>query len=220
MDVASNWKPIPEGSDPNEYWPSCVWDQMLTLKEKEVEHGERFLYRSIETDVIAHAMERVTGKKLADLISDELWQKMGAEEDANITVDSSGYGLSCGGISSSLRDFTRLGILHLNDGALDGNQIIPTDWINDIRSGNHGLDNASLRSTLPNGKYRNQFWVEDKDKTTVMCIGVFGQLIYIAPEYNMVVVKFSTWPDFLSDEHKLNTLSAIHAIAENHKTKD
>ena len=220
MDVASNWKPIPEGSDPNEYWPSCVWDQMLTLKEKEVEHGERFLYRSIETDVIAHAMERVTGKKLADLISDELWQKMGAEEDANITVDSSGYGLSCGGISSSLRDFTRLGILHLNDGALDGNQIIPTDWINDIRSGNHGLDNASLRSTLPNGKYRNQFWVEDKDKTTVMCIGVFGQLIYIAPEYNMVVVKFSTWPDFLSDEHKINTLSAIHAIAENHKTKD
>ena len=53
-----------------------------------------------------------------------------------------------------------------------------------------------------------------------MCIGVFGQLIYIAPEYNMVVVKFSTWPDFVSDEHKINTLSAIHAIAENHKTKD
>ena len=192
---------------------------MLTLKEKEVEHGERFLYRSIETDVIAHAMERVTGKKLADLISEELWQKMGAEDDANITVDSSGYGLSCGGISSSLRDFARLGILHLNDGALDGNQIIPTDWIDDIRSGNHGLHNDALRTTLPNGKYRNQFWVEDKDKTTVMCIGVFGQLIYIAPEYNMVVVKFSTWPDFLDDAHKINTLSAIHAIAKHQKIK-
>ena len=36
MDVASSWKPIPEGSDPNEYWPESVWDQMLTLKEKEV----------------------------------------------------------------------------------------------------------------------------------------------------------------------------------------
>jgi len=79
--------------------------------------------------VIAHAMERVTGKKLANLISEELWQTMGAEEDANITVDSSGYGLSCGGISSSLRDFARFGILHLNDGMLNGKQIIPRDWI-------------------------------------------------------------------------------------------
>ena len=219
MDVASGWKPIPEGSDPNEYWPDCVWDQMLTLEEKEVDHGERFLYRSIETDVIAHAMERVTGKKLAELISEELWQTMGAEDDANITVDSSGYGLSCGGISSSLRDFARFGILHLNDGMLNGKQIIPRDWIEDIRSGNHGLANESLRTTYPNGKYRNQFWIEDSSKTTVMCIGVFGQLIYIAPEYKMVVVKFSTWPDFLDDTHKLNTLSAIHAIANNYKGK-
>ena len=120
MDVASSWRPKTEGSDPKEHWTNRVWDQMLTLKEKEVDHGKRFLYRSIETDVIAHAMERVTGKKLADLISEELWQKMGAENDANITVDSSGYGLSCGGISSSLRDFARFGILHLYGGKLNG----------------------------------------------------------------------------------------------------
>ena len=36
-----------------------------------------------------------------------------------------------------------------------------------------------------------------------MCLGVFGQLIYIAPAYNMVVVKLSTWPDFLDDDLKL-----------------
>ncbi len=220
MDVASGWKPIPEGSDPSESWPTCVWDQIISLKEKETEHGKRFLYRSIETDIIAHAMERVTGKKLADLISEELWKKMGAEEDANITVDSAGYGLSCGGISSTLRDFARFGILHLSDGILDGKQIIPKEWIEDIRNGQHGLDNASLRELLPNGQYRNQFWVEDKSKMTVMCIGVFGQLIYISPEYDMVVVKFSTWPDFTTAEHKLNTLSAIHAIAENYYSKD
>jgi hypothetical protein len=165
-------------------------------------------------------MERATGKKLAELISEELWQPMGAEEDANITVDSAGYGLSCGGISSTLRDFARFGILHLNNGVLKGEQIIPKHWIDDIRSGQHGLDNASLREMLPNGQYRNQFWIEDKEKTTVMCIGVFGQLIYIAPEYDMVVVKFSTWPDFIDTEHKLNTLSAIHAIAQHYQSKD
>ena len=46
-----------------------------------------------------------------------------------------------------------------------------------------------------------------------MCLGVFGQLIYIAPTYNMVVVKLSTWPNFLDDNFKLDTQLAIHAIA-------
>ena len=46
-----------------------------------------------------------------------------------------------------------------------------------------------------------------------MCLGVFGQLIYIAPAYNMVVVKLSTWPDFLDDDLKVDTQLAIHAIA-------
>ena len=34
-----------------------------------------------------------------------------------------------------------------------------------------------------------------------------------APIYNMVVVKLSTWPDFLDDDLKVDTQLAIHAIA-------
>ncbi len=66
-------------------------------------------HRSIETDIFAHAMERVTGKRLPQIISERLWVPMGAEEDANITVDSNGYGLACGGVSASLRDLARFG---------------------------------------------------------------------------------------------------------------
>jgi len=44
--------------------------------------------------------------------------------------------------------------------------------------------------------YRNQSWVEDNLKETIMCRGVFGQMIYTSPEYNMVAVKPSTWPEF------------------------
>ncbi|MGB2303460.1 MAG: hypothetical protein ACPH6D_02630, partial [Candidatus Puniceispirillales bacterium] len=56
-------------------------------------------------------------------------------------------------------------------------------------------------------------WIEDQNMESFMCLGVFGQLIYIAPAYNMVVVKLSTWPDFLNDEFKADTQLAIHAIA-------
>lgn len=212
-DVASGWKPVPENSPADTYWPACVWDQILSLKDRDAEHGARFLYRSIETDVIAHAMERVSGRKLADLVSTLLWRPMGAETEACFTVDSAGYALADGGFNASLRDFARFGQLHLQGGARDGQQIIPAEWVKDIRSGDHGSFNDMGREFLPNGRYRNQFWIKDSALETAMCIGVFGQLIYIAPEQDMVVVKLSTWPDFVDLTHKINTLRAIDAIA-------
>jgi CubicO group peptidase (beta-lactamase class C family) len=212
-DVACGWKPIPEGAEEETDWPSCIWDQVITLNEQDAEHGSRFKYRSIETDVIAHAMERVTGKRLPQIFSDELWSKIGAERDALFTVDSSGYGLACGGFNATLRDYMRFGLLHLNDGFLNGQQIVSKEWIDDIRNGDHGMFDDVGREAFPNGCYRNQFWIEDDDRETVMCFGVFGQLIYISPEYNLVAVKLSTWPEFLNFEFKVNTLRAIHAIA-------
>ena len=213
-DVACGWKPVPMDMDPDIEWPSCVWDQVVTLKDRDAEHGSRFEYRSIETDVIAHAMERVTGRRLPQLVSDEMWSKIGAEHDACFTVDSSGYALACGGFNATLRDYARFGLLHLNTGVCDGERVVPVDWINDVRSGPHGLFNDTGRELLPNGRYRNQFWIEDANRETVMCFGVFGQLIYISPEYDLVAVKLSTWPDFLDTGHKANTLRAIHAIAK------
>lgn len=212
-DVACGWKPIPKDTPADTWWPGCIWDQIVSLKERDAEHGSHFNYRSIETDVIAHAMERVSGRRLPEVISTELWAKLGAEYDASFTVDSSGYALACGGFNATLRDYARFGLLHLNNGVCNDEQVIPQSWVNDIRSGPHGLFNDTGREWLPNGRYRNQFWIEDADRQTVMCLGVFGQLIYISPEYDLVAVKLSTWPDFIVNDYKINTLRAIHAIA-------
>ena len=80
--------------------PGCIWDQILTLTETERPHGEKFDYRSIETDVIAHCMERVTETRLPELISRELWQPLGCEESASFTVDRAGYALASGGFNA------------------------------------------------------------------------------------------------------------------------
>ncbi|MFK7752744.1 MAG: serine hydrolase domain-containing protein [Sedimentitalea sp.] len=205
-DVAAGWRPRPDDAAD---WPDCVWDQILGLKARDVDHGTRFQYRSIETDVLAHAMERATGQKLADLVSTELWQKIGAEHDACFTVDSAGYALADGGFNASLRDFARFAQVLLEG----GRGIVPAEWITDIRRGPHGLFNDEGRTILPNGAYRNQFWIEDETRETFMCLGVFGQLIYVAPEYDMVAVKLSTWPDFVDADFKIDTLRGLHAIA-------
>ena len=213
-DVASGWKPIPPDADPAFRWPAHMFEQILGLTRLEAEHGSRFLYRSIETDVLAFCMERVSGLRLAELVSRHLWQPMGAEESACFTLDPAGYALASGGLNATLRDYARFGLAILDGGRFNGRQILPPEWVADIRRGPHGLANDYLRLSLPNGCYRNQFWVEDRGRETVMCRGVFGQLIYIAPEHDLVVVKLSSFPDFLNLAYSLDTRRAIGAIIE------
>jgi len=211
-DYASGWKPAPPDTDVSD-WPTCIFDQILSLTTREADHGSRFLYRSIETDVLAHAMERVTGQRLPQIISERLWAPLGTEHDANITLDPSGYGLACGGISASLRDLARFGQAMLNDGMVEGKQVIARSWVDDVRSGDHGLFNEDGRGYFPNGAYRNQFWIEDRDKQGHLCLGVFGQTIYVSPERGMVVVKLSTWPEFTNAEFLKETMAGFHAIS-------
>lgn len=211
-DYASGWKPAPDGLDVSD-WPNCVFDQILTLKDQEAEHGSRFHYRSIETDVLAHVYERVSGMRVPELISKRLWAPMGAEFDANITVDPAGYGLACGGISASLRDFARFGLAMLNDGQVEGRQVIPKAWIADVRGGDHGHFNDEGRAYFPSGHYRNKFWIEEAGKPAHYCLGVFGQSIYVNPETGMVVVKLSSWPDFQDPAMLKDSIAASHAIA-------
>ena len=209
-DVASGWKVKPEGD--GRAWPGTMWEQILSLKTKEAEHGSRFLYRSIETDVVTFALERISGLRLPELMSREIWQKLGVEESANYTVDPAGYGLACGGLNATLRDYARFGQMIAQDGFFNGQQIVPAAWIEETRRGNPKLFGADYRATMPKGAYHNQFWIEDFEQPVLECHGVFGQWIYTDPVHDFVAVKLSSWPDFLNDALFLEGKAALHAI--------
>lgn len=206
VDVASGWKPVAPGSDPAFRWPAHVWELILRLKETTRPHGAAFEYRSIETDVLAFVMERVTGKRLAELVSEEIWQKLGADESACFTVDGAGYALADGGFNATLRDYARFGQMILDDGA----GIVPAAWIAATRNGPCG---PGYSESMPQGGYRNQFWINDPRSRTLSCRGVFGQLIQIDWDNRMVTVKLSSWPDFSNTAYSVATRRAIDKIA-------
>jgi CubicO group peptidase (beta-lactamase class C family) len=210
-DYAAGWKPAPTGVDASA-WPTAMWEQILGLTVAEAAHGARFDYRSIETDVLAHAMERVTGQRLPQILSDRLWQPLGCATDANITVDRAGYGLACGGISASLRDMSRFGLMLLDGGKVEGRQVIPAAWCQDIRHGAHGLYDAENYKNWPNGAYRNQFWIEDSNLGRHYCFGVFGQMVMVAPDTGMMAVKLSSWPEFINTDLYTKTMTALRAV--------
>lgn len=210
MDAACGWK---ERQDPD--WPSSVWELVLSLKDAECPHGASFRYRSVEADVLAFMLERVAETPLADLVSRELWAPMGAELDADFTVDPAGYALGNGGFNATLRDYGRFALLHLRGGEMNGRRVVPAAWIEETRSGARPeLFGGVYREVLPQGAYHNQFWIEDSKRRAYMARGVFGQLIYIDPEADYAVVILSSWPEFVNATRTRIALAAVRAIRD------
>ena len=193
-------------------WPRTMWRLVLSLDALEMPHGTQFRYRSIETDVLGFLLERATGRALAELVSEELWQPMGAEEDAYITVDDAGAALADGGLCATLRDYGRFARLLAEGGRRGARQVIPAEWIEATRAGNREMFRGSYRNVLPDGAYSNKFWIEDGKRRALWARGIFGQSIYVDPEAGFAVVKLSTGPEPSNDARSLESLAAFAAI--------
>ncbi len=209
-EIVCGWKPRRPHID--NALPGCLYDLILMLG-KERPHGSHFQYRSIETDVIAWVLERVTGTHLCDLMSCELWQPLGCEEDACFTVDSAGSALADGGLNATLRDFGRFGQMYCDDGWFNGRQILPAEFVRATAAGDPAVFDSPYKAIFPRGAYRNQFWSHNVDSGCFAARGVFGQLIYIDPRNHLVVVKLSTWPDYVNLPLVQDTFAAIESIA-------
>jgi CubicO group peptidase (beta-lactamase class C family) len=88
-------------------------------------HGEAFTYRTVNTDVLAWIIRRVTQQPFARLLSERLWQPLGAEEDAYLSVDRLGIEFAGGGLNTTLRDLARFGEMMRNRGQFNGCLIVP-----------------------------------------------------------------------------------------------
>ncbi|MGR3394341.1 serine hydrolase domain-containing protein [Pseudooceanicola nanhaiensis] len=206
IDIASGWRPHAQGAA-----PTTIRDVIPTLPRIR-QHGSDFDYRSIETDVLAWALERASGRALAPLLSERIWQRIGPARDACFTVDTAGTALADGGFNATLRDFARIGLLVRNRGRAGETQIVPEGWIDQMRDGDPSVFGEARKLVSPNGAYRRFWWIRDADRGDVYAAGVFGQLIYVDPESDLVVTKLSTWPDFLMPELTADTFRAIDAI--------
>lgn len=191
-------------------------------------HGELFEYRSILTDVLGLVCERAGQAPLAELTSHLLWRQMGAEYDAEVTVDRSGNAMADGGFSVTLRDLARLGQLWLQGGRLLERQIVPGDWVSDTRFADDACRRAFLASPeaaralcpplnqacRPLGHYRNQWWVLDPGRGVLLAAGIYGQYLYVDVSAGVVLAKLSSLPTPLDLEVSADCLAAFAAVTQ------
>ena len=163
---------------------------------KQGEHGERFTYRTANSDALGWIIARATGVPVREQLEQRFWSKLGMEQDAAIVVDAQGTPFGGGGLMLSVRDMARFGEMMRLGGKWNGQQIVPTAAVADITKGGGKAEFAKNGAypTLPGWSYRNQWWVSHNDHGAYMARGIHGQAIYIDPKAEMVIARFASHP--------------------------
>ncbi|MFI8570578.1 serine hydrolase domain-containing protein [Stenotrophomonas bentonitica] len=193
--------------------PRSYYDYLQTV-QKQGRHGEAFGYKTINTDALGWIIARRTGQSVAQLLQSRIWQRLGAEQDAYYTVDSTGTPFAGGGFNAGLRDLARVGQLLLDDGKVDGQPIVPAAAIARIRAG--GSKQAFAKAgyaQLPGWSYRGMWWISHNDHGAYMARGVHGQALYIDPTARVVIARFGSHPVAANSANDPTTLPAFDAVA-------
>jgi len=211
MERSMGWAPRNHGD------PLGMYPYILTVRGEQP-HGGVFVYRSIDTDVLGWICERAAGRRMADLISERIWQPSGAFHDAQITADPLGTAVHDGGMSATLRDVGRFGQMLLDGGRVGERSVVPGWWLDTAFAPPPDVREAFARSEsepfLPGGWYRNQFWFVPGDSGPILlCLGIHGQLVYVEPSTATVGVKLSSWPVPQDPARLTATVAAFRAVA-------
>jgi CubicO group peptidase (beta-lactamase class C family) len=196
--------------------PDSIFGFLQTLK-KQGEHGQAFAYKTCNTEVLGWIVQRITGQSIAQLISERIWQKIGAEEDAYVLVDRIGMAMCGAALNLTLSDMARVGEMMRCMGAFNGKQIVPEAVVADIAGGADRDHFAKANYvTLPGWSYRNQWWNSHDKFGSYTARGIHGQVIWVAPKAELVIARFASHPTAANGNGPLDhvSLPSYAALAE------
>ena len=89
------------------------------------------------------------------------------------------------------------GVIHKNNGANKNGQIVPENWIDDIKKykDNSSYLNQDKLERFPNGNYRSKWYQTGFDENEFCAIGIHGQNIWINPKKELTIIRMSSASD-------------------------
>jgi CubicO group peptidase (beta-lactamase class C family) len=197
----------------------------------EGEPDRAFRYQSVNTQLLAMAIERVTATPIARYLESRIWQPMGAEFDASWSLDSHARGTARAFCCLNARavDYARFGLVYLNSGRFNGKQIVPAAWVAQSTAAQSlaGIDDAARRNierpASPNPVFYAWQWrrpaadaaaganpIDRAPGPDFYAQGLYGQILYIAPESSTVVLRLGSrwgevnWPVWMGQVARAN----------------
>lgn len=176
-------------------------DRALQLMTSARPPGTRYEYASPNTNMLALLIERVTGRRYADVVQQRIWSRIGAEGDGLLGLSPDGRPIAHGMYSSRLRDLARFGLLFTPSGqradvlskrALA--RMTDPDQNAHFRTATAVIDHlhAKLGERPVNALAQWDAIFADGD---LFKSGYDGQALYVSPQQDLVIAVFSTSKD-------------------------
>ena len=149
-----------------------------------------FNYATLDTSVLGCILERAVGKSGSEYMSERLWKPAGMENDAYWIMDgpdSVGREFYGAGLSVTARDHARYGLMFLNGGMANGQQVVPAEWVQEATIADEGYEPTEDGSPLG---YQYQWWTY-ANSDAYAALGLHHQYIYVDPTNDLVIVKVS-----------------------------
>jgi CubicO group peptidase (beta-lactamase class C family) len=183
---------------------------VLPFNTRERPPGQRYNYASAETQVLGLVVRAATGRTLSDYLAEKIWQPMGAEADAAWVVDRGGYETAFSSFNATLRDYARFGLLLAHDGARDGKQIIPKEWVIDATT--VSAPHVGFGTVQQYFGYGYQTWLVPGKDRRFFASGFRGQAIFVDPKTKVVMVHMAARDG--PDPGYREQVSLWHSVAE------
>lgn len=152
--------------------------------------GTAFFYNSVGSTLLGEIIRRKTGDDLDTFLRKNLYEKIGIDPEGMKWLRlKDGLEIGGSGLYSTLENNTRLGLLYLNHGEWNGEQIISREFCR--KGSGKQIDNPAPDGIPADGHvgYGYQMWMGLHRNTYCMC-GAMGQYTIMCPDED-IVISFS-----------------------------
>lgn len=173
----------------NGFRPSDDWVAEIIKQPTVADPGEKFNYSTGDSHLLSAILEEATPKQTAcEFIHENLLAKIGVVAER---WGRDPQGRFSGGYNLYLtpRELAKFGLLYLNDGVWNGQEIVPLLWAKDSMTPQIRVAPDKDNPEEPAYDYGYNFWLRKFGEHQVaMAWGHGGQMIYIIKDLKMVVV--------------------------------
>lgn len=159
--------------------------QIKSLKFR-CEPGTSRRYESMTAAILGVVIERASGKRFADYLSEKVWKPLGMETFALINIDSRKHdnAHTFGGLSTTIKDLAKIGCLYLHNGMWNGKRIVSEEWINQTKE--FDSNTVGYHFNWYNVNYEGYIRPEHSG---YYALGICNQVLYVNPDKNLVMVR-------------------------------
>jgi len=183
--------------------------------------GTEFHYSNLSSNWLGIIIARACGTNLKSFAEEHLFSAIEVEA-GEWGTDAEGHNNGCGDLHFTARDAARFGLLYLNDGKYEENQVVPADWVHD--SLQRYSEDINLTGGFPANwglsfrdiGYGYQWWsARVGEHHFDYAAGHGGQLIVLLDELDMVIVvtSYPFWLQHDAESWK-HELAIINLVGE------